>query len=242
MSKSACAVRAEAKKAAAGRTPAERSKASRPESESLRSNQALLSMLQPRRCSCGGSCSKCSNDDDSAALRKWLSVAPGALRKTLEEDDADVHGLAAGPSRCGGGGREHVSPGEAKPHQGAATIVCDGSGGYMPQLNSWAGAPCGIEDCVRKHEESHARDWQKRYPDGCKNADGTPKAAGADIPLGGPGYSDFLKKSECDAYTVEVPCEEAALSNATTDECKTYVKSTLDDTKKQQKSYCEGGC
>jgi hypothetical protein len=129
-----------------------------------------------------------------------------------------------------------------RPHQGSATIVCDGKGDYRVALNGWAGARCGIEDCVKRHEESHASDWRKRFPDGCKNADGTPKPDGADIPLGGPGYDDFLKKSECDAYTIEVPCEQAALDNAATEDCKTYVKGILDDSKNQQKKYCSGGC
>ena len=50
------------------------------------------------------------------------------------------------------------------------------------QLNSWAGAACGIEDCVRRHEQSHATDWAGRWPDGCKG-----KKDGDTIPLGGAG-------------------------------------------------------
>jgi hypothetical protein len=156
---------------------------------------------------------------------------PLPLRKSLEseeDDELEILGASSGPSRS----EEH----DGQPHQGAATIVCDGSGGYRVQLNSWAGAKCGIEACVRRHEESHAADWKKRWPDGCKG-----KADGAQIPLGGPGYDDFLKKSECDAYTTEVPCEEAALAGASK-ECKPYVQGVLDDTKQQQKKYCGGGC
>jgi len=136
----------------------------------------------------------------------------------------------------GGGAPSREEEHDGRPHAGAATIVCDGSGGYRVQLNSWAGAKCGIEACVRKHEESHAADWRKRWPEGCKG-----KADGDQIPLGGPGYDDFLKKSECDAYTTEVPCEEAALAGASK-ECKPYVQNILDDTKAQQKKYCGGGC
>jgi hypothetical protein len=164
------------------------------------------------------------------------------VRKTLESEFDDEEEKLGAPSRgeaaCGlRDGLEH----DGQPHQGAATIVCDGSGDYRVALNSWAGAKCGIEDCVRRHEESHAADWRKRWPDGCKNADGTPKPDGSQIPLGGPGYDDFLKKSECDAYTTEVPCEQAALAGATK-ECKPYVQGVLDDTKNQQKKYCGGGC
>ena len=213
--------------------------------DTLLGNRALRSLLggearQPARCSCGGTCDSCSKDEEPA-LRAILSGLDGPLRKSLESETDDELEILGAPSRgtsaCGL--RERFEDG-VQPRQGAATIVCDGSGDYGVQLNSWAGAKCGIEDCVRRHEESHAADWRKRWPDGCKNADGTPKPAGSQIPLGGPGYDAFLKKSECDAYTTEVPCEEAALAGATK-ECKPYVQGVLDDTKSQQKSYC-GGC
>src|SRR6266850_3918214 len=203
-----------------------------PQLKSLLGNQVFRDLLAnggsaaPRRCSCGGSCDSCSRAESLLSLRETMAHLPEPLRKSLESDDDELEILAA-PSR----GDLH----DGQPHQGAATIVCNGSGGYRVQLNSWAGAKCGIEDCVRRHEESHARDWSKRWPNGCVG-----KADGDQIPLGGPGYDDFLKKSECDAYTTEVPCEEAALASASK-ECKPYVQGVLDDTKKQQKKYCEGG-
>ena len=216
-----------------------------PQIESVLGNRAFRGLFessggtQPRRCGCGGTCAACSQDKPSRAILARLSRP---FRKSLESETDDELEKLGSPSRVGQacGLRQSLAH-DGRPHQGAATIVCDGSGDYGVQLNSWAGAKCGIEDCVRRHEESHAKDWRKRWPDGCKNADGTPKPAGAQIPLGGPGYDEFLKKSECDAYTTEVPCEEAALAGATK-ECKPYVQGVLDDTKKQQKSYCGGGC
>ncbi len=205
-----------------------------PQFESLLGNRAFRELLggeraaPPQKCSCGGTCDKCSRERHLPS-RDTLARLPEPLRKSLESEEDDELELfqSGGPSR---------EEGYAQPRAGAATIVCDGSGGYRVQLNSWAGAKCGIEACVRKHEESHAADWKKRWPDGCKG-----KADGDQIPLGGPGYDDFLKKSECDAYSTEVPCEEAALSGATK-ECKPYVQGVLDDTKQQQKKYCGGGC
>ena len=120
---------------------------------------------------------------------------------------------------------------------GAATIVCDGSGGYGVDLGGWAGAPCGIEDCVRRHEESHARDWARRWPNGCKNSDGSNKPAGAQIPLGGPGYAAFLRQSECDAYTVEEGCI-APLLAAARGGCRTRLRAHQTDTQNQKASYC----
>ena len=124
---------------------------------------------------------------------------------------------------------------DARPHQGAATIVCDGSGGYRVAMNSWAGAACGIEGCVRRHEESHATDWRRRWPTGCKD-----RANGADIPLGGPGYADFLKTSECTAYGVEESCIAPLLAAATRDHtpCEATLRSHLADTRTQKASFC----
>jgi hypothetical protein len=174
----------------------------------------------PRRCSCGGSCANCARDENSPN-----TAAPHApLRKSLDSETDDEQELLNGPSR----GKER----KGQPRNGAATIVCDGAGGYRVQLNSWAGYPCGIEACIRKHEMSHAADWKVRWPDGCKN-----KRDGDAIPLGGPGYAAFLKQSECDAYTIEVPCEEAALAAATGD-CKAKVQTVLDDTKQQKANFC----
>jgi hypothetical protein len=207
--------------------------------ESLLGNRAFRELIgtgtggQPHRCSCGGTCSDCSGAE------RW-PFRPE--RKSLESEADDELEKLWAPSRDHGAcGLPHAHGRDGQPHQGAATIVCDGAGDYRVQLNSWAGAKCGIEACVRRHEESHAADWRKRWPDGCKNADGSPKADGAQIPLGGPGYDEFLKKSECDAYTTEVPCEETALAGASK-ECKPYVQGVLDDTKKQQAKYCGGGC
>lgn len=123
------------------------------------------------------------------------------------------------------------------PRADDATIVCDGSGGYTPILGGWAGAPCGIEGCVRRHEESHAADWLGRYPDGCKNDDGSAKAAGTDIPLTGPGYDAFLRASECTAYGVEEVCITPLIA-AADEPCKTQLQDHLTDTQNQKAGFC----
>ena len=123
------------------------------------------------------------------------------------------------------------------PHAGSATIVCDGRGGYRVDPGWAATATCGIGRCVTLHEQSHITDWKRRWPDGCKNADGTAKADGATIPLGGPGYAAFLKASECTAYGVEIPCEEGLLAGAS-DACKPTIQTVLDDSRRQKTSFC----
>jgi len=123
------------------------------------------------------------------------------------------------------------------PHNGSATIVCNGRGGYRVSMGSWAGATCGIAGCVRRHEESHIADWQGRWPDGCKNADGTPKPDGSTIPLGGPGYNTFLRQSECTAYGVEERCVQGLLRNAS-EGCRATLRSHLTDTQNRKNGYC----
>lgn len=123
------------------------------------------------------------------------------------------------------------------PHNGSATIVCNGSGGYRVSMGWAATATCGIGDCVRRHEESHITDWRRRYPDGCKNADGSNKPDGTRVPTSGSGYDAFLRTSECTAYNVEIPCEEALLSAAST-ECRPVVQNVLSDSRRQKGVYC----
>ena len=129
-------------------------------------------------------------------------------------------------------------PDDAKlPRQDSATIVCDGAGGYRVSPGWSATATCGIGDCVQAHEESHARDWRARWPNGCKNADGTAKPDGTTVPTGGEGYAAFLRASECRAYTGEVPCGEALLRNAN-DACKPVIQRQLGVWRSRKTSYC----
>jgi hypothetical protein len=150
----------------------------------------------------------------------------------VEQEDDEFQGVEAV-------GRDPVSPGESDdlPHQGAATIVCNGSGGYRVHLGWAATFGCGIESCVRDHEQSHITDWVGRWPNGCKNADGTSKPDGTRVPTGGDGYDAFLRRSECTAYTGEVPCEERLVAGASA-ECRPRLQAVLDDTKRQKTAYC----
>jgi hypothetical protein len=151
--------------------------------------------------------------------------------------DTEVETASAPAKSCGCGAPAQATDSDTStepeaPHAGSATIVCDGSDGYKVDLGSWAGAPCGTEGCVRKHEEQHAADWRGRWPEGCKG-----KAVGATIPLGGAGYAEFLKKSECSAHTVDLACAETLLAAATGD-CKAKVKAYADLTRTQKAGFC----
>ena len=211
------------------------------------------SRLAPPPCRCpGGDCEEQHPGGPGRAVPQErlghqfgrLPVFPGPERESesgagpqrkepgVEQEDDEFEGVE-------GVSRAALAPAAAPryPHQGAATIVCDGRGGYRVHLGWAATFGCGIADCVRDHELSHITDWQGRWPNGCKNADGTSKRDGTAVPVGGDGYDAFLRRSECTAYTGEVPCEERLLA-AASDECKPRVRGVLDDTRRQKTAYC----
>jgi len=138
--------------------------------------------------------------------------------------------------------RNELEPG---PHAGSATIVCNGSGGYRTKLaGSWVDEgnwnKCGVWMCVEQHEQSHIKDWEQRFPNGCKNADGTSKKDDTQVPTGGEGYDDFLRQSECKAYKIELACEQKLQETAGKD-CKPDIDSIVKDRQERVKN-CGGGC
>jgi hypothetical protein len=174
-------------------------------------------------------------DHGEPAIERWMGAAPARfgppLRTCALEDQTPESEEAGEPVADSDEVPVRETPGS--PRAGDATIVCNGTGGYRVDMGSWAGAPCGIEGCVRRHEQQHIADWQGRWPDGCKG-----KKNGDTIPLGGTGYAAFLKASECSAYTVERNCIAPLAAKAKTEPCKTRLKDHLDDTERQKKSYC----
>ena len=155
--------------------------------------------------------------------------AEGGLEYIKEETSEE----AVGDYDLGFGTEEEYAVGKARPpHQGAATIKCDGKDGYKPVLGSWAGKPCGISDAVTVHEQSHASDWKGRWPDGCKG-----KKDGDAIPTGGAGYDAFLNKSECDAHQAELNYVAGLIAKEKNEDCKTKLKAHEDLTKKQRKAF-----
>jgi hypothetical protein len=175
-------------------------------------------------CDCNGAAGECRCSDSElkrpvnhAARRPWHSCG-------LVDQDA-LTGVGIKPA-------ELPLHDIREPRADSATIVCDGRGGYRVDLDGWAGAACGLEGCIRAHEESHIADWKGRWPDGCKD-----KADGATIPLGGPGYDAFLKASECRAYTAELACNGRLLDAARGDCVKTITDHRKADVA-EQKRYC----
>src|SRR5712691_12497619 len=87
---------------------------------------------------------------------------------------------------------------------GANTIVC--RGGKLVVQNNNKGPD---KACTEAHEGSHINDWKERYGDNL--CDGVPDGR---LPVGGDGYSEFLRQSECKAYKVGKACRESLLKRA----------------------------
>lgn len=109
------------------------------------------------------------------------------------------------------------------------SIVCKG-GTLVIQNNN-----TGVErDCTEAHEGSHARDWKERYgEDLCVGVDD------GKLPVGGDGYKEFLRQSECKAYQVGIECRQNAMKTAS-DTDKAAIQKKIDRDKAQlEKNKCE---
>jgi Domain of unknown function (DUF4157) len=108
----------------------------------------------------------------------------------------------------------------------ANSIICKG-GGLVVQNNNTG----PDKDCTQTHEGSHIQDWKNRYGDDlCKGvADGS-------LPVGGPGYDEFLRTSECGAYTTGKQCRENLLKTAPAAD-RASIQSGIDRDNAQLKSH-----
>lgn len=75
--------------------------------------------------------------------------------------------------------------------------------------------------CTEAHEDQHRRDWETRYgPDLCSGV------ADGELPVGGDGYTEFLRQSECRAYAVGKACRQRLLATATGSD-RTAIQSAI---------------
>jgi len=99
------------------------------------------------------------------------------------------------------------------PNPNKNTIICYKGKLTIQNKNEGPGRKCyGV------HEYVHLKDWLKRYgEDVCKGRkNGT-------TPVGGDGYEEFLRQSECKAYKADKPCFEDLLKN-----CKEKDREALE--------------
>lgn len=112
---------------------------------------------------------------------------------------------------------------------GAATMVCDGTGGIRIHYG-WADKkdPC-IKDCVQQHEGIHKTQCLDVNKEACKGQkDGTPLGVS----------DDFKIKSECDAHTDSVKCWSAKLKDPNCCKYKDDITKLLNQSIASKKHYC----
>jgi hypothetical protein len=120
-------------------------------------------------------------------------------------------------------------------YKSSNTIICDGSGSLT--IHEATSYKYGVQDCTRKHENSHKGDWYARYGnDICK---GRKKGDLPNFtPKGKEAYADFVKASECTAWKIGQTCRNEALAACKDDECKNYVKTYTTQADSEVKNYC----
>lgn len=124
-------------------------------------------------------------------------------------------------------------------YQSKNTIICNGSGNLIVHENT--NYKFGVQDCTRKHEQRHVLDWKNRY--GSSVCKGRKKG---DLPYftpqGKPSYTDFLKKSECEAWKIGLKCRKDKLKSCCSDKnpsaCKKYVEPYVKQAEAMVKKYC----
>jgi len=177
-----------------------------PEQTSTIPYESLL--LSPRL---SNNCSSCKDDDKKKNLRMIESLS-----------------LSSNPAKSISRRLEDTNNLKPIPTNGAATIQCDGSGGWEINYGSYENAICGIKGCTAIHENSHISDWKAKWPTGCQG-----RAKGY-LPKGDPPYDNplmtveeyniFLKASECKAYTASLACSQ---SLPKTQGCETEVNGYI---------------
>ena len=112
------------------------------------------------------------------------------------------------------------------------TVVCDGKGGLEVCLGPAKGK-CD-ESCTRTHEEQHIVDLMKDRPNKCKN-----KPYGT-IPTFGSGDHQFVRRTECNAYSAGLKCRETLLNGNTCfgPNCETEIRGGIVRDKQKITEFC----
>jgi hypothetical protein len=121
---------------------------------------------------------------------------------TTTPPSANNGGACVNNTTAGCAGKVQGTPTPIPP--GDNSIIC--KGGTLVVQNNNNGPD---RSCTQAHENSHIQDWKDRYGDNC--CSGVPDGS---LPLGGDGYAEFLRQSECKAYRVGKACRQNLLTTA----------------------------
>jgi hypothetical protein len=111
------------------------------------------------------------------------------------------------------------------------SIKCEG-GELVTQIGSPTNVPA-INQCIEEHEQQHVEDWIDFYgEDLCEGIEDR------HLPVGGKGYDDMLKQSECDAYTKSHSCLQEALKNASCGSDKSEIEDEITHNEEMIDYYC----
>jgi hypothetical protein len=232
----------------------------RPQTASLHTLTPAPTNLLQRKCACGGTPGPTGECATCRAKRLGLQrsapeamTSPSVMSSRVAAHSFmgsrtghnfgqiavhDHHARTGKPAKALGAVSEERGERKPSPRQGAASIQCDGAGGYEITYGGWAGTGCGTKSCVTAHESSHMADWQAKWPSGCQ---GQPKGY---LPKGDPPdnplmtaseYSAFLKASECKAHTADLACAEALPKPAG---CEATVDDYIKLTREQKANWC----
>lgn len=147
----------------------------------------------------------------------------GATEEGREEEEAEPVARAAESGLVTVADVGKVRPGDA-------TVLCDGGGGFEVDLGMYKNFPCGVPNCVEKHENSHVQDIQKDVPEACKNKK---KGDTPDVLVRNP--DEWKKATECKAHTIELGCLKTTKGEPG---CKPVLDKVRAKTRNAQKEYC----
>ena len=109
------------------------------------------------------------------------------------------------------------------------SIVC--KAGNLVVQNNNSGPD---RSCTQAHEGSHIQDWKDRY--GETLCQGVPDGS---LPVGGAGYEEFLRQSECKAYKVGKTCRNNLLEKAAETDKPAIQKAIDRDNDQIKKNKCD---
>lgn len=184
-----------------------------------------------RSCTCGARCPKCAPTSSPEPRIMPSSKTDHAFSQVQVGSDTRREPPAF-----------RFRPRERKPGdwRNTATIQCDGKGRYEILFGTMEDEKCGMKRCIRQHEKSHVRDFEAKWPDGCKDKERgyVPKGGPLDTPrMTTEEFNAFAKESECRAHTIHLLCAQSVKPSK---DCEETVRSYIEAIEIGKEEACSG--